>query len=572
MATSKSTVLGLRLDHDRRAWVEAAAAEQGVTVRVLFEGMIDQARTGETPSDTSTESPAAPAPVGDEADLAADVLAGPGVNTDDREERGESREQLPRPSEPSPRRPSLCPDLARVAGIPGEVIHTGFSLVRWGCEDLHGTGRSVPAFVVEPDVLAATSGEAAGARTPPVRAGTRALWVLLTAAVLVAACSWALSDSTRSGAAPPTRSWPTRAQATACAKNSPGTWMRCLVKARPAFADVPLSSLAIPGAENAGTFNLDPQAFDTQPGSACTTLSSGNGAGGAKAQHFSTTQDQTVTTQLDDGIRWIDLHVGYNGGGNAVTGWRVVQNLYSSWPLSEYLDQVANWAANHPTEAVVVDLSTICYDHSPTAAIDQGLWANFATKSAEGAGPKTIADVAARPSSFGGSLASATLRDLARRGHNVVVLIPAFAVGWRALPGTYHVNPVRTTVPGRGGSGTTTVMRSDPKVAPTSPSPVSAGQRRTRRLPDQVQAAARVTPRSGPVRQQVGLRARRRLRRSAEDDPLLVRRPHRLPRDLPRLDVGPVERGLRADPQSGGVTQPTSSWRTASTSAGSLRQ
>ncbi len=254
--------------------------------------------------------------------------------------------------------------------------------------------------------------------------------------------------------------------------------MHCLVKARPAFADVPLSSLAIPGAENAGTFNLDPQAFDTQAGSACVTLSAGSGTGGTKAQRFSTTQSQTVTTQLDDGVRWIDLHVGYNGGGNPVTGWRVVQNLYSSWPLSEYLDQVANWAAKHPTEAVVVDLSTICYDHNPTAAIDQGLWANFATKSAEGAGPKTIADVAARPSSFGGSLASATLRDLARRGHNVVVLIPAFAAKWQVLPGTYHVNPVRTTVPGRGGSGTTTVMRSDPKVAPTSPTqfPLANGQ------------------------------------------------------------------------------------------------
>jgi len=254
--------------------------------------------------------------------------------------------------------------------------------------------------------------------------------------------------------------------------------MHCLVKARPAFADVPLSSLAIPGAENAGTFNLDPQAFDTQAGSACVTLSAGFGAGGAKAQRFSTTQDQAVTTQLDDGVRWIDLHVGYNGGGNPVTGWRVVQNLYSSWPLSEYLDQVANWAATHPAEAVVVDLSTICYDHTPTAAIDQGLWANFATKSAEGAGPKTIADVAARPSSFGGSLATATLRELTRRGHNVVVLIPALAVGWRLLAGTYHVNPVRATVPGRGGSGTTTVMRSDPKVAPTSPAqfPLANGE------------------------------------------------------------------------------------------------
>ena len=46
MATSKSTVVGIRLDHDRRAWVEAEAARRGVSMRGLFEGMIDEARTG----------------------------------------------------------------------------------------------------------------------------------------------------------------------------------------------------------------------------------------------------------------------------------------------------------------------------------------------------------------------------------------------------------------------------------------------------------------------------------------------------------------------------------------------
>jgi hypothetical protein len=48
MVTSKSTVLGLRLDHDRRAWVEAEAARRGVSVRVLFEGLIDEAQADET--------------------------------------------------------------------------------------------------------------------------------------------------------------------------------------------------------------------------------------------------------------------------------------------------------------------------------------------------------------------------------------------------------------------------------------------------------------------------------------------------------------------------------------------
>ncbi len=53
MATTKSTVVGIRLDHDRRAWVEAEAARRGVSVRALFEGMIDGARTGETADDAA---------------------------------------------------------------------------------------------------------------------------------------------------------------------------------------------------------------------------------------------------------------------------------------------------------------------------------------------------------------------------------------------------------------------------------------------------------------------------------------------------------------------------------------
>ena len=47
MATSKSTVVGIRLDHERRAWAEAEAARLGVSMRGLFEGMIDEARAAE---------------------------------------------------------------------------------------------------------------------------------------------------------------------------------------------------------------------------------------------------------------------------------------------------------------------------------------------------------------------------------------------------------------------------------------------------------------------------------------------------------------------------------------------
>jgi len=53
MVTSKSTVLGLRLDHERRAWVEAEAARRGISVRALFEEFIDGAQGGELGAGTS---------------------------------------------------------------------------------------------------------------------------------------------------------------------------------------------------------------------------------------------------------------------------------------------------------------------------------------------------------------------------------------------------------------------------------------------------------------------------------------------------------------------------------------
>jgi hypothetical protein len=248
--------------------------------------------------------------------------------------------------------------------------------------------------------------------------------------------------------------------------------MGCLEKANPRFGRIPISYLALPGSENAGTYNLDPFGAVNQPGSACTTLSPALPVTGVKAQRFSSTQDQSIVQQLDDGVRWIDLRIGYNGNGNPLSGWRVAQNLYSSYPLLEYLDQVANWAGQHPNEVVFVDLSSICYDHHPTDVIDRGLWANFATKSPQGAGPLTLADVAVTPSRTQ-SLAAATLSQLHRASRNVVVLVPADAKDSDVLAKRYHVDAVHTTPVADGGAATQ-VYRSDPRIAPTSPTGFSS--------------------------------------------------------------------------------------------------
>jgi hypothetical protein len=77
MATSKSTVVGIRLDHDRRAWVEAEAARLGVSMRGLFEGMIDEARSG-----GATEASRAIAGLGSAGPAPAPVPPGEGSEAD----------------------------------------------------------------------------------------------------------------------------------------------------------------------------------------------------------------------------------------------------------------------------------------------------------------------------------------------------------------------------------------------------------------------------------------------------------------------------------------------------------
>lgn len=46
MNAPKTTVVGIRLDPERRGWIEAEAARQGVSIRTYFERMIDEARYG----------------------------------------------------------------------------------------------------------------------------------------------------------------------------------------------------------------------------------------------------------------------------------------------------------------------------------------------------------------------------------------------------------------------------------------------------------------------------------------------------------------------------------------------
>jgi hypothetical protein len=126
IATSKSTVLGLRLDHDRRAWVEAAAAQAGLSVRGFFEGLIDRARlegTGGGVEDEPVPSDAGVHPgdelaTGDEptAEGAAGSGARPRVAWGEPAERARGRTGPWRPA------PRPAPEVPRLLLLPGQML------------------------------------------------------------------------------------------------------------------------------------------------------------------------------------------------------------------------------------------------------------------------------------------------------------------------------------------------------------------------------------------------------------------------------------------------------------------
>jgi len=122
MATSKSTVLGLRLDHERRAWVEAEAARRGVTVRALFEEFIDGAQGGETAAGDSVA-------VGADADSDRGVygeIAEPAMSSSG-PEAGPSQGVNGPWAQPTSH-PSLRPNIGAVTALPGRLVRGAFSL------------------------------------------------------------------------------------------------------------------------------------------------------------------------------------------------------------------------------------------------------------------------------------------------------------------------------------------------------------------------------------------------------------------------------------------------------------
>ena len=128
MATTKSTVVGIRLDHERRAWVEAEAARLGVSVRGLFEGMIDEARSGETePAEARSEDS-----VGDPVQEIRSSVEETGARSHPGGTAPSEQEESTLPGGVSTHRPTAPepsgPGIGMIAGIPCGIVRGALSL------------------------------------------------------------------------------------------------------------------------------------------------------------------------------------------------------------------------------------------------------------------------------------------------------------------------------------------------------------------------------------------------------------------------------------------------------------
>jgi hypothetical protein len=129
MTSSKTTVLGIRLDHERRGWIEAEAARQGVSIRAYFERMIDEARSVEQQS----EEPAEPIARESVHGVAPEVHDDSGEDTASEAWSAIEPDRVPAPRFVAPAVSStepagLCDDLVSVFEISGRVLREAMGL------------------------------------------------------------------------------------------------------------------------------------------------------------------------------------------------------------------------------------------------------------------------------------------------------------------------------------------------------------------------------------------------------------------------------------------------------------
>lgn len=116
--------------------------------------------------------------------------------------------------------------------------------------------------------------------------------------------------------------------------------------------NIPIIHLAIPGSHNTMSYTIDRRnpvgpdacAFVRTLGRYCSILSK------PIIFNWSVTQKDNIKTQLDSGIRYLDLRVATKGTGDIY----FLHGLYGS-EITKPLEDVANWLNGHANEIIILD-------------------------------------------------------------------------------------------------------------------------------------------------------------------------------------------------------------------------
>ncbi|XP_030638707.1 PI-PLC X domain-containing protein 1-like [Chanos chanos] len=123
--------------------------------------------------------------------------------------------------------------------------------------------------------------------------------------------------------------------------------------------DMPLSTLAIPGSHDTMTYCLDQHSpvLPSQPKTLRFLDSIIPCIIRPCVNRWGTTQERTISSQLDSGIRFLDLRVAHKKKDSNKTFY-FAHGIYSLWTVKEALIDVAWWLEKHPKEVVIIALSS----------------------------------------------------------------------------------------------------------------------------------------------------------------------------------------------------------------------
>jgi hypothetical protein len=220
-------------------------------------------------------------------------------------------------------------------------------------------------------------------------------------------------------------------------------WMTCVFEPGSSKeSSTKLLDVVWPGTHDSGTASLSTLAADLDAVQseikACSGYIRGSEFVSNVIQKLAVTQSTSLREQLDGGIRYLDLRAGWNPKTNR---WQIVHTIFSRGWLDTELQDIANWAAKHPNEVIIVRFTHICDDtdagrHTPQ--LEQEVQAKDIYGHDPGTGEgKSICDVAFPNPNLG----QVTLADVRKTRRNVILMSrdPGFSA--RFLQTCHPLNP-----------------------------------------------------------------------------------------------------------------------------------